>query len=328
MNNEIILNQIRSQLADKFSSKEVNDILYVLSNYTIEEKDAATTLPDYTIPEEVSHYILAKKIEGKSSETLKNYTLHLTNLFMSLQKPVSEISTDDIRTYLYTYQEKRKIQNTSLETMRVVFSSFFSWLAANKIITTNPMELITPIKCYHKPKEGMTQIELEMMRQAAVTDRDRALVEFLYSTGCRVSEVAKLLRTDVNFAEKTCTVQGKGGKYRKVYINAKTELALNRYFQNRKDGNKALFVALRSPWSPLTKAGIEAVIKRLKDASHVEKNVTPHIFRYTMATDALQAGMDVAEVQRLLGHSNISTTMIYAKVDDEDLHNKFKKIIR
>ena len=139
MNNEIILNQIRSQLADKFSSKEINDILFVLSNYSIEEKEAVTALTGYTIPVEVSHYILAKKIEGKSSETLKNYTLHLTNLFMSLQKPVSEISTDDIRTYLYTYQEKRKIQNTSLETMRVVFSSFFSWLAANKIITTNPM---------------------------------------------------------------------------------------------------------------------------------------------------------------------------------------------
>ena len=328
MNNEIILNQIQSQLAVKFTKEEIKDILYVLSNYTIEEKDAAAALTDRLIPEEINHYILAKKIEGKSPETLKNYSLHLTNLFIALSKPVPEVTTDDIRTYLYTYQEKRKIQNTSLETMRVVFSSFFSWCTVNKIIPTNPMELITPIKCYHKPKEGMTQIELEMMREAAVTDRDRALVEFLYSTGCRVSEVAKLQRTDVNFAEKTCTVQGKGGKYRKVYINAKTELALNRYFQNRKDKNKALFVALRSPWSPLTKAGIEAVIKRLKDASQVEKNVTPHIFRYTMATDALQAGLDVAEVQRLLGHANIATTMIYAKVDDETLHNKVKKAIR
>ena len=328
MNNEIILNQIQSQLAFKFTKEEIKDILYVLSNYTIEEKDAAIALTDRLIPEEINHYILAKKIEGKSPETLKNYSLHLTNLFIALSKPVPEVTTDDIRTYLYTYQEKRKIQNTSLETMRVVFSSFFSWCTVNKIIPTNPMELITPIKCYHKPKEGMTQIELEMMREAAVTDRDRALVEFLYSTGCRVSEVAKLQRTDVNFAEKTCTVQGKGGKYRKVYINAKTELALNRYFQSRKDKNKALFVALRSPWSPLTKAGIEAVIKRLKDASQVEKNVTPHIFRYTMATDALQAGLDVAEVQRLLGHANIATTMIYAKVDDETLHNKVKKVIR
>lgn len=328
MNSEMVLNQIQSQLADKFSKDEIKDILHVLSGYSIEEKDAATALTDYIIPAELSHYILAKKIEGKSPETLKNYNLHLTNLFISLQKPVQEVTTDDIRTYLYNYQEKRKIQNTSLETIRVVFSSFFSWLAVNKIIQTNPMELITPIKCYHKPKEGMTQLELEMMRQAAVTDRDKALVEFLYSTGCRVSEVAKLQRADINFAEKTCTVQGKGGKYRKVYINAKTELALNRYFQNRKDKNKALFVSLRSPWSPLSKAGIEAAIKRLKDASQVEKNVTPHIFRYTMATDALQGGLDVAEVQRLLGHANISTTMIYAKVDDETLHNKVRKVIR
>ena len=327
MNTEIILNQIRLQLTDSFSPQEVNSILHILSNYTIEEK-AATALADAYLPEEINHYILAKKIEGKSPETLKNYQLHLNNLFFTLQKPVSEVLTNDVRAYLYTYQEKRHIQNTSLETMRVVFSSFFSWCVANKIITANPMELIAPIRCYHKPKEGMTQLELEMMRSAATNDRDKALIEFLYSTGCRVSEVAKLLQTDINFTEKTCTVQGKGGKYRKVYINAKTELALNRYFQSRKDGNKALFVALRSPWSPLTKAGIEAIIRKLKDASQVEKNITPHIFRHTMATDALQGGMGVAEVQRLLGHSNISTTMIYAHIDDEELHTKHKKIIR
>lgn len=332
MYREQVINDVILKLSNHFSTEELQQIKTQMeisfANFSVVKYEKQEIIPyEYQIPEEVKYFLVAKKIEGKSDATLSNYKLFLTNFFQEIQKPIKDITAGHIRIYLYTYQQKRAISNRSLEVIRNVFNSFFSWAFNEGFITINPMIKIGAINYSAKPREGITQLELEKIREACRDTRDKAIIEFLYSTGCRVSEVCNVKIKDVNFKNKTCLILGKGNKYRTVYINAKCELALQRYLQSREDNNEYLFVGVRSPHNELHKSGMEAIVKKIINRTDIEKNITPHMFRHTMATTALQNGMTVLEVQKILGHSNIETTMIYVKTDDEELSIKAKKLI-
>lgn len=189
------------------------------------------------------------------------------------------------------------------------------------------MSRIKAIKYTTVPRTSIEALDLEKIREACDTLRDKALIEFLFSTGARVSEIVNAKIEDINFRDKNIQLKGKGDKVRIVYLNAKAELAIMRYLESRTDDNPSLFVSLRRPFKTLQKAGIEAAVKRLVGKTDVTDHITPHKFRHTNATIALQNGMNVQEVQKLLGHTNINTTMIYAEVDDKELGLKARKLI-
>lgn len=332
MYKEKVINDVVAKLANHFTSEELLEIKMQmemsLTDYHIVRYEKQEIIPyEYKIPEEIKYFIISKKIEGKSDATLENYNMYLNNFFQEIQKPIDEITSGHIRVYLYTYQQRRAISNRSLEVLRNVFNSFFSWAFNEGFIKTNPMSKIGSINYNTKPREGLNQLELEKVREACKDERDKALIEFLYSTGCRVSEVCNVKISDIDFKNKTCLILGKGNKYRTVYINAKCELALDRYLKSREDNTEYLFVSVRKPHNQLHKSGMEAIVKKIVNRTDLEKNITPHMFRHTMATTALQNGMTVPEVQKILGHTNIETTMIYVKTDDEELKLKAKKLI-
>lgn len=332
MYKEIVINDIVAKLASRFTTEELQaikiQIEISLTDYTVLKYEKQEIIPyEYTIPEEIKYFIISKKIEGKSDKTLENYYMFLKNFFQEVQKPLDEITSGHIRVYLYTYQQKRAISNRSLEVLRNVFNSFFTWAFNEGYIKTNPMLKIGAINYDPKPREGLTQLELEKVREACADERDRAIIEFLYSTGCRISEVCNVKISDINFQQKTCLILGKGNKYRTVYLNAKCELALDRYLKTRNDNTEYLFVGVRRPHNQLHKSGMEAIVKKIVKRTDINKNITPHMFRHTMATTALQNGMTVPEVQKILGHTNIETTMIYVRTDDEELRLKAKKLI-
>ena len=276
----------------------------------------------------IEQFIIAKRLEGKSETTLSGYELALRNLDAASVKRIEELGTDDLRSYLYNYRQERNITDRSLEQMRKIFSSFYRWLVEEKVILFNPVDRIKKIKYTAEPRTAIEPLDLEKIREACDNLRDKAIIEFLFSTGARVSEVSNAKISDINFHDKSVRILGKGEKYRTVYINARAELALQRYIESRDDDNPSLFVSLRRPHNTLQKSGIEAMVKRVAGRTDITDNIVPHKFRHTTATIAMQNGMTVQEVQKLLGHSNINTTMIYAETDDEELKIKAKKLIR
>lgn len=224
-------------------------------------------------------------------------------------------------------QTQRGISNRSLDARRTVINAFFEWCCNEEYINRNPCRNIKKIKYEEKERKPLSSIELEELRNACVTLRDKALFELLYSTGCRVSEVVNLNKADVNFETKEVVLFGKGNKHRISYINARAEIALKNYLNSRNDDNKALFVSDRKPHKRLSKFGIEKRIGQLGELAGIERRIFPHLIRHTTATDGLNRGMGVEEVQAILGHENIATTMIYAKVSKNNVKLHHTKCI-
>lgn len=238
-----------------------------------------------------------------------------------------EITTNDIRLYLYNTQQTRKICNSTLDGRRTIIHVFCEWAANEGYIGSNPCRNIRPIK-YERPKrKPLTGIELEMVRNACKTLKDKAIIEMFYSTGCRVTELERLNIEDVDFIRKEVSLFGKGDKHRTSYLNAKAELALRNYLASRDDNNPALFVSDRRPHGRMKKEAIEKRVRKLGEASGIGRRMYPHLIRHTTATDGLERGMPVEEVQQILGHVNIGTTMIYAEVCKENVKNSHRKCI-
>ena len=300
----------------------------ILSNYEIKKRETEIIVYGSDIPETVKTDIVAKKISGLSANSLYLYLMVLTDFFRTVCKKPEKVSANDIRVYLYQYQKEHNISNRTLDSKRTIICGYFNWMALEEYITKNPAVNIQPIKYERIHKKAMTQLDLEKVRLACKTKRDKAIVEMLYSTGCRVTELERLNISDINFDTKEVILFGKGDKHRISYINAKAEVALKDYLSTRTDNNPALIVYDREPYNRLKKSGIENAVKKIMESvTDVTTHVTPHIFRHTTATTALDRGMDVVAVSRLLGHERVETTMEYITTDSSSMKDKHTNYI-
>lgn len=274
----------------------------------------------------IAMFIAAKRIEGCSEKTLKYYQTTIDALVSSLGKSVRHILTEDLRTYLTEYQGRNHSSRVTIDNIRRILSSFFSWLEDEDYIVKSPARRIHKVKAALTIKETYTDESLEKMRDSCEEPRDLALIDILASTGMRVGELVLLNRDDINFAERECVVFGKGSKERMVYFDARTKIHLQNYLYARTDNNPALFVSLRAPYERLTIGGIESRLRELGKRLDIAK-VHPHKFRRTLATMAIDKGMPIEQLQQLLGHKRIDTTLQYAMVKQSNVKLAHRKYI-
>jgi len=271
-------------------------------------------------------FIAAKRIEGCSKLSLKYYESTIQHMLDRFEKPVREINTDDLRCYLTEYQNSRNSSKVTIDNIRRIFSSFFCWLEDEDYILKSPVRRIHKIKTDKIVKEVFSDEVLELLRDACYEIRDLAMIDLLASTGMRVGELVHLNRTDINFNERECIVFGKGGSERVVYFDARTKIHLINYLNTRKDTNPALFVSLAIPNERLMIGGVEARLREIGKQADLYK-VHPHKFRRTLATRAIDKGMPIEQVQHMLGHIKIDTTMHYAMVNQANVKNSHRKFI-
>lgn len=329
--NEQFVNEFVASVSSNFDEDTLRKIFKKLTvfvnGYEIKPVETSVALYVDYIPECYQTYFVTRKIEGMSMKSLEMYDLYLKDFFRQVHKPFKAITTNDIRVYLYNVQTQRGISNRSLDCRRTVINAFFEWCCNEEYINRNPCRNIKKIKFEEKERKPLSAIELEELRNACTSIRDKALVEFMYSTGCRVSEVVNMNKADVNFETKEVVLFGKGNKHRTAYLNAKAELALKSYLEIRTDDNESLFVSDRKPHKRLSKFGIEKRIGQLGELAGIERRVFPHLIRHTTASDGLNRGMGIEEVQAILGHESIATTMIYAKVSKNNVKLHHTKCI-
>lgn len=301
----------------------------VASQYDIKKKELALITYNDDLPEMAKTYIVCKKLEGLSNCTLETYVRMLKIFFREVRKPVETISPNDIRLFLYKYQKDRGCSNRSLDKYREYISGFFSWATNEGYLRRNPTTTIPAIKYERKQRQHLTQLELEYLRTNCKTPRETAIIEFLFSTGCRVSELCRVKISDVDFNTKSVHLFGKGQKHRTSFLNAKAEVTLRQYLETRKDDCEYLFVTERSPIREFQTSAVEKIVRNIsqKTPEITQKNVTPHVLRHTTATLALQNGMPIADISKLLGHEKIDTTMVYAHTSTESVQAGHKKYI-
>ena len=271
-------------------------------------------------------FLTAKKVEGCSSRTTKYYKYVIDAFLKGMEKAIFDITTDDIRSYINGMFDKGHISNVSADNTRRILSSFFAWLTEEDYLQRNPMKRIHKIKAMKPVREGYSDEMIETIKTACTSLRDLTIVELLCSTGMRVGELVRINRNDVDFERREIVVLGKGNKQRKVYFDAKTKLHLNSYLSSRIDDNEALFVSLYSPNSRLQISGVEIVLRKIGQKTNLTK-VHPHRFRRTLATKAIDKGMTEEQVQILLGHAKIDTTLHYAIVDQNNVRNSYHRYL-
>ena len=271
-------------------------------------------------------FIAAKRIEGCSDKTLRYYKKTIDTMLKRIGKEIIHISTDDLRKYLTNYQMEKGLSKVTVDNVRRILSSFFSWLEDEDYILKSPVRRIHKIKTATNIKETYSDESLEVMRDNCNDIRDLAMIDLLASTGMRVGEMVLLNRQDINFIDRECIVFGKGDKERIVYFDARTKLHLEDYLRQRKDNNPALFVSLKAPYNRLNIGGVEVRLRELGKRLQIPK-VHPHKFRRTLATMAIDKGMPIEQLQQLLGHRRIDTTLQYAMVKQSNVKLAHKKYI-
>ncbi|WP_298606836.1 site-specific tyrosine recombinase/integron integrase [uncultured Veillonella sp.] len=295
----------------------------ILINYDVIESEKQEKALEQNF---VELFLSAKRVEGCSTKSLTYYKATIDAMFDDLQKDVKEIVTDDIRGYLTKYQEKKKSSHITIDNIRRILSSFFSWLEDEEYILKSPVRRIHKVKTGVNIKETYSDEALEIMRDKCTELRDLAIIDMLASTGMRVGEMVLLNRNDIDFNERECIVFGKGNKERIVYFDARTKIHLQNYLRSRNDDNLALFVSLKAPHPRLQISGIEARLRNLGKKLGILK-VHPHKFRRTLATMAIDKGMPIEQLQQLLGHRKIDTTLQYAMVKQSNVKIAHRKYI-
>ena len=296
---------------------------YTLFDYEVTKKKKDEELSEQNL---VESFLSAKRIEGCSEKTLKYYNATIQSMLDGIGKSIKYIVTDDIRCYLTEYQAKKKSSKVTIDNIRRILSSFFSWLEDEDYILKSPVRRIHKVKTGTNIKETYSDEALELMRDNCTELRDLAMIDMLASTGMRVGEMVLLNREDIDFNERECVVVGKGDKQRKVYFDAKAKIHLQQYLNSRNDNNEALFVSLLKPYKRLQISGVEIRMRQLGRRLNINK-VHPHKFRRTLATKAIDKGMPIEQVQQLLGHSKIDTTLQYAMVNQNNVKNSHRKFI-
>ena len=319
-----IIREMLSSLNNKQLSKLKTTLEIYLYNVSIEAKQEADTEKEEVDYLEV--FLSAKRIEGCSEKTLIYYKNTIQQMLDSIGKSVCTIVTEDLRTYLAEYQKEKQSSKVTIDNIRRIFSSFFAWLEDEDYIIKSPVRRIHRIKAASTIKETYTDEQLESMRDNCDNPRDLALIDILASTGMRVGELVLLNRDDISFDERECIVFGKGDKERMVYFDARTKIHLQSYLASRTDNNEALFVSLKAPYNRIKIGGIELRLREMGKRLNIEK-VHPHKFRRTLATVAIDKGMPIEQLQKLLGHQRIDTTLQYAMVKQSNVKIAHRKYI-
>lgn len=314
----VLNNAQRQKLCDVLEHCFFNVDVVALDNENLIQSKSNQTLKEA--------FLSAKQIEGCSERSVSYYSSTLDNLIKTLEKPFNQMETEDLRVYLSDYQKRNNASKQTIDNIRRILSSFFTWLEDEDYILKSPVRRIHKIKTTKQVKETYSDEALERLRDNCKTIRDLALIDILASTGMRVGELVKLNRVDVDFVNRECVVLGKGSKERVVYFDARTKLHLQNYLNSRTDDNEALFVSLLEPHNRLEIAGVEIMLRKLGRGLEINK-VHPHKFRRTLATRAIDKGMPIEQVQKLLGHQKIDTTMEYAIVDQQNVKNSHKKYL-
>lgn len=315
----VILNEMSEYLSISQMKKLQEVMLRVFSERDKEKKEMSND-------EYLKLFLDAKTIEGCSDRTIQYYRVTIYKMLQNQDLPIRKITTEDMRAYLSDYQKINNCSKVTVDNVRRNLSSFFSWLEEENYILKSPMRRIHKIKTNQQVKDIISDEDIEKLRDQCSCKRDLAMIDLLYSTGMRVGELVNLNITDVNFESRECVVFGKGGKERRVYFDAKAKLHLQNYIDNRSDDNNALFVTLDAPYDRLKISGVEIRLRQLGGKTSVAK-VHPHKFRRTMATRAIDKGMPIEQVQKILGHSQIDTTMQYAMVNQANVKTSHQKYI-
>ncbi len=321
-----LITEIEQRMLKHLDNSQLMELRFVLNQVLADvEIIESTEISTESNQELLSAFLAAKRIEGCSEKSLHYYEKTITTALDSMGKGLKHVTTEDLRAYLTEYQAVKKSSKVTMDNIRRILSSFFSWLEDEDYIIKSPVRRIHKVKTSKTIKETYTDENLELMRDSCIELRDLAIIDMLASTGMRVGEMVLLNREDINFNERECVVVGKGDKERMVYFDARTKLHLQNYLESRKDDNPALFVSLRSPHNRLTIGAIELRLREIGKNLGINK-VHPHKFRRTLATMAIDKGMPIEQLQRLLGHQRIDTTLQYAMVKQSNVkltHRKF-----
>lgn len=326
MNSALIL-KIQQDMLPYLDNKQLQRLNLVLEKYLPNEEKIKKeeSLNKNITSDLLEKFVSAKRVEGCSVKTLKFYTSTLEKTFKKIDKDVREISTEELRTYLDDYAQNGKVSKVTIDNMRRILSSFFNWLEEESYIMKSPVKRIHRVRTGKTVKTTFSDEMLEQMRDACKNKRDIAIIDLLASSGIRVGELVYLNIDDINFENRECIVFGKGSKERRAYFDARTKLHLEKYLEERTDDNPALFISLNKPEKRLQIPGIEIMVRKLGRSLNINK-VHPHKFRRTLATMAIGKGMPIEQVQHLLGHRSLDTTMQYAMVNEDNVkisHQKY-----
>ncbi|WP_405309389.1 site-specific tyrosine recombinase/integron integrase [Methanobrevibacter sp.] len=325
-----LINSIKIKMKPLLNKNQINELNETLKNtlkeYDVIKKNKKLTISEFKENKELlDNFLSSKQVEGCSERTIDYYKTTINKMVDCVNLKIESITTDDLRKYLSDYKNQTDVSKTTIDNIRRVLSSFFSWLEDEDYILKNPIRRIHKIKTRKVVKEVLSDEHFEILRDNCVNIRDLAMIELLASTGIRVGELVNLNIDDVFFNERECIVLGKGDSERIVYFDAKTKIHLQKYLESRNDSNPALFVSFKKPYNRLGINGVERRIRELGRDANIKK-VHPHKFRRTMATNAIDKGMPIEQVQKLLGHVQIDTTMQYAMVNQSNVkiaHRKF-----
>lgn len=301
--------------------KAIEEVLY---NYEVTSRETALTTSD--LEAKINYFLATKKLEGLSPRTLRNYEYILRKLQNVFYKPVGTITTADIKMFMYAEAEKKS--PSSMNTFMTPIKLFFSWLQNEEFIIKNPCASIKPVKEPKRMRKPLTEEQVETLRDTMLTRREKAILEFFLSTGCRLSEVLNVKVKELDFNNKTLLVIGKGNKERKVYFTERCKRALLNYLKDRKDNCEYLFVTDRKPCRKLSTRGMEVIINKMQMKSGLDRNIHPHIFRHTFATHALRSGMKPEVIQQILGHEDVGITLrVYAKLAESDIEHSYRMLV-
>lgn len=321
--NQKIVKTIEQRMQKVLNNQQM-EMLHDALIFCLLSEEGATD-PEETNDELITIFMSAKQVEGCSPRTIKYYRSILVNVLDAIGKPVKQIETEDLRNYLSNYQKLSGVSKVTINNVRRIMSSFFGWLEAEDYIIKSPVKRIHKVKVVKVVKETYSDELIEKMRDNCPNIRNLAIIDLLNSTGMRVGELVKLNINDIDFENRECVVFGKGDKERPVYFDAKTKIHLQNYLKTRVDDNKALFVSLLKPHNRLQISGVEIMLRNMGRGLELGK-VYPHKFRRTLATRAIDKGMPIEQLQQLLGHQKIDTTMEYAMVNQTNVkisHRKF-----
>ena len=299
-------------------------VLDLLTDYRI---DHGTGIEDMDFLRQVNHFLGAKKSEGMADRTTSNYRLYLAMFDDYLGKKTSEITSNDIRDFIMYLSETRGMKTNSIQSVINILRSYFSWMHGEELIPKNPMTRIKSFKINKKDaRHPLTLEELEKLRNVCKTYREKAIVEFFFSSGCRISEAVQIDFAAVDMIHRCVDVIGKGNKPRTLYFSIRARLMIEEYLKERKGGT-ALFCCGRRPYDRLGKRSIEKILQQIGERARIARRVHPHVLRHTFATHMLSAGMDITVIQKLLGHSSVGTTEIYAEINQDGVRREYDKFI-
>lgn len=307
---------------DQLKLRDILEEVLYLYQVTSKSTDIARV---NDIQDKIILFLASKKIDSLSYKSLYNYKLQLARFAFYMQKDIDKIETMDIRMYLGQLSKEKSLKQTSMSTLISILKSFFGWLEQEEYILKSPMRKIKQPKKSRNLRKALTLEELELLRGGCKTLRERALLEFIFSTGCRLSEVMNVDIVDIDWTNYSLKVIGKGSKEREVYFSAKAKIHLEKYLESRTDNSGALFVASKKPHIRLGSRSIQREIKNIAERANFNKSIYPHLLRHTMATLALSSGASLSSIQNLLGHDDLATTQIYAKLDKSSVREDYRR---